>query len=48
MTATPQWKAEVEKKYWISRFLGPEASAKFIAEQTTMHAALLSQLKLAK
>jgi putative tricarboxylic transport membrane protein len=48
MTATPQWKAEVEKNYWISRFLGPEASAKFITEQTTMHASLLGQLKLAK
>lgn len=48
MAATPQWKAEVGKNYWISRFLGPEASAKFLAEQMTMHAALLGQLKLSK
>lgn len=48
MTATPQWKAQVEKNYWISRFLGPEASTKFLAEQMAMHSALLGQLKLSK
>ncbi|MBX3663119.1 MAG: tripartite tricarboxylate transporter substrate binding protein [Burkholderiales bacterium] len=48
MAATPQWKAEVGKNYWISRFLGPEATQKFLADQMTMHAALLGQLKLSK
>jgi putative tricarboxylic transport membrane protein len=48
MAASPQWKTEVEKNYWISRFLGPDATRKFFDDQWNMHSALLAQLNLSK
>lgn len=48
MTALPEWKARVEKNYWISRFLGPDETRKFLDEQWNMHSALLTQLRLTK
>jgi putative tricarboxylic transport membrane protein len=48
MTAMPEWKAQVEKNYWISRYLGPDATRQFLDEQWNMHSALLKQLRLSK
>lgn len=48
MAAMPEWKAHVEKNYWISRFLGPDDTRKFLNEQWSMHSALLTQLRLTK
>jgi len=48
MVAMPQWKTEAEKNFWISRFLGPDATRKFLDEQVKLHQALLSQLGLGK
>jgi putative tricarboxylic transport membrane protein len=46
--AMPQWSAEVEKNYWISRYLGPDATRKFLEDQWKVHHQLLSQLGLLK
>ena len=48
MAAMPQWKAELEKNYWIGNYLGPEATKAFLGEQLTEHRNLLTQLGLAK
>ena len=48
MAAMPQWKAELEKNYWIGNYLGPEATRSFLGEQWNDHRNLLSQLGLAK
>lgn len=48
MVAMPEWKAHVEKNFWISRFRGPDASRAFLDEQWKLHHTLLSQLRLGK
>ncbi|MGH8619304.1 MAG: tripartite tricarboxylate transporter substrate binding protein [Burkholderiales bacterium] len=48
MVAMPQWKAELEKNYWIGSYAGPEVTRKFLEEQANEHRLLLTQLGLAK
>jgi putative tricarboxylic transport membrane protein len=48
VVAMPQWKAELEKNYWIASYLGPEATRKFVEDQYNEHRLLLTQLGLTK
>ena len=48
LAALPQWKAELEKNYWIGNFLDSEATKSFLAAQAIEHRQLLLQLGLAK
>jgi putative tricarboxylic transport membrane protein len=48
MVAMPQWQTEVDRNYWISHHLAPEATRQFLDEQWTLHRALLTQLGLTK
>jgi putative tricarboxylic transport membrane protein len=43
-----EWQTEVEQNFWISKFLGADATKTFFDDQWTMHSQLLSQLGLAK
>lgn len=48
MVALPQWKAELEKNYWIGNYAGPEVTRKYLDEEANEHRLLLTQLGLAK
>ena len=48
MIAGPTWKAEVEKKGWTQSYLPGAEFGKFIAEETTRIAAILTELDLKK
>ena len=48
MIAGPTWKAEVDKKGWTQSYLPGAEFGKFIAEETTRIAAILTELDLKK
>lgn len=48
LAALPQWKAELERNYWIGNYLAPEPTRSFLAAQWTEHRQLLGQLGLAQ
>lgn len=48
LAALSQWKAELERNYWIGNYLAPEPTRSFLAAQWNEHRQLLSQLGLAE